>query len=188
MDTFCPTDKEDWRAWLSANHLIKDSVWLIIHKKASPTPNLTWSEAVDEALCFGWIDSTMRPIDGDKYRQYFSKRRPKSHWSKVNKDKVKALIAQGRMEAAGFQSIEIAKANGSWTYLDDVEALVVPEDLQAELAHYEGAVEYFAGLSKSVKKQLLYWVISAKRKETRRKRVVDIAANASQQRMPKQFG
>jgi len=97
MTSYCPKDKADWRNWLKENHLIKDSIWLIFNKKKSPNPNLTWSEAVDEALCFGWIDSTKKSIDDKKYMQYFCKRKPKSNWSKVNKDKVKTLMEQGLM-------------------------------------------------------------------------------------------
>ena len=101
MNTYCPKDKEDWRNWLKKNHVIKDSIWLIFYKQGSPNPNLNWSEAVDEALCFGWIDSTKKSIDNEKYRQYFCKRKPKSNWSKINKDKVKILIEQGLMKEAG---------------------------------------------------------------------------------------
>jgi len=187
MNSYCPKDKEDWRNWLKKNHLIKDSIWLIINKKGSPNPNLNWSEAVDEALCFGWIDSTKKSIDSEKYMQYFCKRKPKSNWSKINKDKVKILIEQGLMEEAGCKSIKIAKENGSWTILDEVEALVIPEDLKEEFANYKGSMEYFDSLSKSAKKILLYWVVSAKRKETRQKRILEIAENASQKLKPKQF-
>jgi uncharacterized protein YdeI (YjbR/CyaY-like superfamily) len=130
----------------------------------------------------------MRPIDEEKYRQYFSKRRPNSHWSRVNKEKVKHLIQQGLMEEAGYGSIEIAKANGSWYFLDEVEALVVPDDLATELSRRPGAREYFADLNKSAKKQLLFWVKSAKRPATRKKRIIEIAKNAEQERKPKQFG
>jgi uncharacterized protein YdeI (YjbR/CyaY-like superfamily) len=187
METFCPKDQEDWRKWLRKNHLIKDSIWLIYYKKDAPNSNLNWSEAVDQALCFGWIDSTARAMDDERYKQYFCKRKPKSNWSKVNKEKVKTLIEQGLMEAAGLKSIEIAKENGSWTFLDPVEALIVPEDLEEQLKSYEGAMEYFEGLGKSVKKGLLYWVISAKRTATRQKRILEIAENASQKRKPKPF-
>ncbi|BDS11536.1 YdeI/OmpD-associated family protein [Aureispira anguillae] len=187
MDSYCPSSKKDWRNWLKKNHLIEDSIWLIIHKKGSPTPNLNWSEAVDEALCFGWIDSTKKTIDKEKYKQYFSKRRPKSTWSKVNKDKVKTLIEQDLMHEEGYKSIKIAKENGSWTMLDQVEALVIPEDLKEEFAKHKGSIEYFESLSKSAKKILLYWVISAKRTETRQKRILEIAVNASKNLKPKQF-
>ena len=119
--------------------------------------------------------------------QYFCKRKPKSNWSKVNKEKVKTLIEQGLMKKAGFDSIKIAKENGSWSFLETVEALEIPEDLKREFTNYEGSFKYFENLSKSSKKILLYWVVSAKRKETRQKRIIEIAENASQKMKPKQF-
>ena len=187
IEDYCPYDKKDWRKWLELNHNKKDAVWLIFYKKKSPNHNLSWSESVDEALCFGWIDSTKRTIDSEKYKQYFSKRKAKSNWSKINKDKVKTLIDQGLMEEEGYKSIEIAKENGSWTILDGVEALIIPEDLTEEFVNYKGSIEYFANLSKSEKKILLHWVVSAKRKETRQKRISEIVENASNNLKPKQF-
>lgn len=186
-EDYCPSCKEDWRTWLALNHLEKEAIWLIFHKKKSPNYNLSWSDSVDEALCFGWIDSTKKRIDDYKYKQYFCKRKAKSNWSKVNKDKVKYLIDQGLMTEEGYKSIEIAKENGSWTILDKVEALILPEDLKEEFANHEGSITYFDSLSKSAKKGLLYWVFSAKRKETRQKRIVEIVENASQNQKPKQF-
>ena len=186
-EDYCPNNKTEWRKWLELNHNNKNAVWLIFHKKKSPNYNLSWSESVDEALCFGWIDSTKKTIDSEQYKQYFTKRKAKSNWSKVNKDKVKTLIDQGLMEAAGHKSIEIAKENGSWTILDAVEALIIPQDLKEELINYKGSMEYFDSLSKSAKKILLYWVVSAKRKETRQKRILEIAENARKNLKPKQF-
>ncbi len=187
VEEFCPMDKNDWRKWLKLNHTKKEAVWLILYKKKSPDHNLSWSESVDEALCFGWIDSTKKTIDSEKYKQYFSKRNPISNWSKINKNKVENLIDQELMEKEGYKSIEIAKENGSWTILDEVEALIVPEDLKEELAHHESSMEYFDSLSKSDKKILLHWVVSAKRKETRQKRISEIRENASSKLKPKQF-
>jgi len=186
-EDYCPYDKKDWRKWLELNHIKKDAVWLIFYKKKSKNHNLSWSESVDEALCFGWIDSTKRTIDSEKYKQYFSKRKVKSNWSKINKDKVKTLIDLGLMQDEGYKSIEIAKKNGSWTILDGVEALIIPKDLKEAFANYQGSMEFFNSLSKSVKKTLLYWVISAKRKETRQKRILEIVENASNNLKPKQF-
>jgi len=186
-EDYCPDDKNDWRKWLELNHNKKEAIWLIFYKKKSPIYNLSWSESVDEALCFGWIDSVKRTIDTEKYKQYFSKRKVKSNWSKINKDKVKILIEQGLMEEEGYKSIKIAKENGSWTILDEVEALVIPEDLKEEFAKYKGSMEYFDSLSKSVKKILLDWVVSAKRKETKQKRILEIVENASKNLKPKQF-
>ncbi len=128
-----------------------------------------------------------KTIDSEKYKQYFSKRKPISNWSKINKNKVKTLIDQGLMKEEGYKSIEIAKENGSWIILDEVEELIIPEDLKEEFANYKGSIEYFGSLSKSVKKVLLYWVVSAKRKETRQKRILEIAKNASKNLKPKQF-
>ena len=187
LEEYCPYDKKDWRNWLELNHHKKEAVWLIFYKKKSPKYNLSWSESVDEALCFGWIDSVKKTIDSETYKQYFSKRKAKSNWSKINKDKVKTLIEQGLMKEEGYKSIEIAKENGSWTILDEVEALVIPDDLKEGFTNFEGSMEFFDSLSKSVKKILLHWVVSAKRKETRQKRVLEIAQNASQNLKPKQF-
>lgn len=187
IETFYPSTQADWREWLQENHLSKQSVWLIYYKKKSKTPSLSWSEAVDEALCFGWIDSTARPIDDEKYMQFFTKRKAKSVWSKINKAKIEKLIATGKMSQAGFESIEKAKENGSWTILDEVEELIIPEDLEAAFQANEGSKDFFMSLSKSAKKMILYWVVSAKQQSTRQKRINEITELASQKLKPKQF-
>jgi uncharacterized protein YdeI (YjbR/CyaY-like superfamily) len=187
LETYCPESRSDWRTWLEKNHQTKQSVWLVYYKASTNIPSLSWSDAVDEALCFGWIDSTKKTIDEERYMQYFSRRKPKSMWSKINKEKVAVLIKSKSMTKAGFDSIEIAKKNGSWTILDEVEALIIPEDLKEELAKFKGSAEYFDNLSKSAKKILLHWVVFAKRPETRQKRIVEIAENASKELKPKQF-
>lgn len=186
-EDFCPNDQKDWRRWLDLNHKKKESVWLIFYKKKSPNYNLSWSDSVDEALCYGWIDSTKRKIDNEKYKQYFCKRKSKSNWSKINKDKIRRLTEQGLMQEEGYKSVEVAKENGSWTILDDVEALLIPKDLTNEFKNYKGSKEYFEGLSNSEKKILLYWIVSAKRKETRHKRILEITENGSKHLKPKQF-
>src|SRR5690606_10495074 len=124
-EEICPKNKNEWRKWLELNHIKKDAVWLIFYKKTSPKYNLSWSESVDESLCFGWIDSTKKTIDTERYKQYFTKRKAKSNWSKINKEKVKNLIDKGLITEAGLKSIEIAKENGSWTILDAVENLEI---------------------------------------------------------------
>ncbi|MGB0870048.1 MAG: YdeI/OmpD-associated family protein [Flavobacteriales bacterium] len=186
-EEYCPSNQQEWRSWLELNHKSKEAVWLVFYKKKSPKYNLSWSQAVDEALCFGWIDSVKKTIDNETYIQYFSKRKPKSNWSKVNKDKVKNLIENGLMKEEGLKSIAIAKENGSWVFLDDVEALIVPEDLKMELENRKGALDFFNSLSDSSKKMFLYWVHSAKRSETRQKRILEIAENANQKLKPKKF-
>ena len=187
VEDYCPENKQDWRKWLELNHDKKDAVWLVFYKKKSPNYNLSCSDSVDEALCFGWIDSTKRTIDTERYMQYFSRRKPKSIWSKINKDKVDYLTSENLMQEAGYKSIELAKKNGSWSMIDEVEALVIPKDLKKEFDKRKGALEYYESLSKSAKKILLGWVILAKRTETRQKRIIEIAENASRKLKPKQF-
>ena len=185
--TYRPNSRLEWRKWLEENHQSEQSIWLVYYKSSTKVPSISWSDAVDEALCFGWIDSTKKTIDAERYMQYFSRRKPKSNWSKINKEKVDKLIRNNLMTKAGLESIETAKQNGSWTLLDEVEALVVPEDLKAELTKHKGATAYFDRLSKSGKKILLHWIVSAKRTETRQKRISEIAENASKNMKPNQF-
>lgn len=187
ITTFCPESQEEWRAWLKENHLSSPSVWLVQHKQKSSRPSITWSESVDEALCFGWIDSTRKTIDEDSYVQFFCKRKPTSNWSKVNKAKVERLIAAGLMTEAGFKSIEIAKKNGSWSRMDEVEELLLPKDLEEAFLTQPGSADYFNSLSKSVKKMILQWVVLAKRPETRQKRIAELVDLAAQKLKPKQF-
>lgn len=176
--TFCPSSQPHWREWLQQHHATEQAVWLIFHKKTSPTPNLTWSQAVDEALCFGWIDSLAQSIDAHTYRQFFSRRKPRSGWSRVNKEKVERLQAAGLLAPAGLASIELAQQNGSWTLLDEVEALLPPPDLAQALAQHPAAAAHFAGLSRTTRRQLLLQLLLAKRPETRQKRIAKIIALA----------
>src|SRR3989338_3413139 len=113
VETYCPQSRTDWRKWLEKNYQSKQSVWLVYYTKKSNLPSISWSEAVDEALCFGWIDSTKKTIDDVSFMQFFSKRRPKSNWSKINKEKVQQLIENGRMTQAGLDSIETCLCHSS---------------------------------------------------------------------------
>ena len=187
METFCPASREEWRQWLKENHSSRQSVWVVQYKQKSAKPSIPWSDSVDEALCFGWIDSTRKTIDEESFVQFFTKRKPTSNWSKINKAKVERLIEEGLMTEAGLHSIEVAKKNGSWSILDDVEELVVPKDLQEAFQLQSGSGDYFDNLSKSVKKMILQWVALAKRPETRQKRIAEIAELAAQKLKPKQF-
>jgi uncharacterized protein YdeI (YjbR/CyaY-like superfamily) len=184
ISTFSPSNRQQWREWLEQNHDHKQSVWLIYHKKSAEIPTITWSEAVTEALCFGWIDSTSKPLDGQRFMQFFSKRKPDSGWSKINKDKVKKLIEAGLMAGAGFAVIEIAKQNGSWCLLDEVERLAVPQDLETALAGNPVAHEFFQSLSRSDKRNLLQWLVLAKKNETRQKRINEIVEFTKQKLKP----
>jgi uncharacterized protein YdeI (YjbR/CyaY-like superfamily) len=187
IETFCPTSQIDWREWLQQNYSSKQSIWLVCYTKKSNMPTLSWSEAVDEALCFGWIDSTRKTIDSESFIQFFSRRKPNGTWSKVNKEKIKQLIDAGLMREAGFESIEKAKQNGSWKILDEVEELIIPPDLEKAFESQTGSKDFFLSLSKSVRKAILQWLVLAKQPETRQKRISEIAERANQKLKPKQF-
>ena len=188
IETFYPKNRTEWRAWLQANHNSKQSVWLIYFKKGLGFPAVLYNEAVDEALCFGWIDTKLKPVDEEKFMQYFSKRKVNSVWSKVNKEKILRLIDQGLMTKAGEDSIEVAKQNGSWTILDDAEALILPKDLEAEFDKRPNAKQFFLSLSRSDKRNIIQWLVLAKRPRTRQKRITDIVEFSNQHQKPKQFG
>lgn len=179
--------RTDWRKWLEKNHQSKQSIWLVYFKSSTKVPSVSWSEAVDEALCFGWIDSTKKTIDKERYMQYFSRRKPNSTWSKINKEKVAKLIQNNLMTKAGFDSIETAKQNGTWLIMDDVEKVIIPEDLRIALNKNESSMEFFQSQSKSIKKAMLHWVVIAKRTETRKKRIAEIARLAAKGIRPNQF-
>ena len=140
---FRPANRQEWREWLQRNHTCEQPIWLVYHKKSAPVPTLTWSEAVEEALCFGWIDSLSRPLDEERYQQFFTKRKPGGGWSKRNKQKVQNLIEAGLMAPAGFKAIERAKQNGSWNLLDGVDELLIPPDLDRALARKPVARTFF---------------------------------------------
>jgi uncharacterized protein YdeI (YjbR/CyaY-like superfamily) len=171
QETFTPKNFTSWYNWLKENHQTKDSVWVIFYKKSSGIPSITWSESVDGALCYGWIDSTKQSIDSEKYMQYFGKRKAKSTWSKVNKDKVEKLSSQGLMHEAGLKIIEQAKQNGSWNILDSMDNLEIPDNLQKAFNENPKAKEFYDSLSDSKKKSILGWLIMAKREETKLKRI-----------------
>lgn len=185
VKVFCPESTQQWRAWLQENHDTENAVWVIFYKNKSQNPIISWSDAVDEALCFGWIDSIAKPIDEEKFMRFFSRRKPKSVWSRINKQKVERLISAGLMTKKGIESIEVARENGSWTILDDAESLIIPADLETELEKKPNAKSYFLSLSKSDKKNILQWIVLAKRAETRQRRIVEIAEIAAQNLKPK---
>lgn len=178
VETFHAKTRADWRKWLEKNHLTEKSVWLIIYRKESDIPSIYYPEAVDEALCFGWIDSKPNKRDNNSYFQFFSKRNPKSNWSKVNKEKVDKLIAQGLMESKGLEMIEIAKQNGTWTALDEVEKFTIPDDLKELFEKNKTALENWEKFSRSSKRGILEWIMNAKRPETRKKRIEETLALA----------
>lgn len=187
IETFRPKSQQEWRNWLKKNHKKKEAVWLMMYRKETGEPTISWSEAVDEALCFGWIDSKSKAIDKEKFIQFFSRRKLNSTWSKINKAKIGQLIEEGRMTQAGLDVIEIAKKNGSWNILNDVDAMIVPEDLMKAFRRHPGSKKYFMSLSNSMKKMLLQHLVLAKRPETRQRRIDEIAELAAKGEVPKQF-
>jgi uncharacterized protein YdeI (YjbR/CyaY-like superfamily) len=184
-ETVTPADREAWRAWLEEHHTQPDGIWLVYFKKgAAPPGGLTYDEAVEEALCFGWIDSKVRPAGDERRRQWFSPRRTGSIWSRLNKERIERVTAAGLMAPAGETKIDAAKADGSWSRYDDVEDLVVPDDLAAALAEAPGARAAYEGFAPSVRKAILFWVASAKRPDTRRRRIVRVVEAASRSEAP----
>ncbi len=187
IETFYPTSQQQWRQWLEENHRSKQAVWLVHYKKKSSVASITWSEAVDEALCFGWIDSVRKTLDSETFVQFFSKRKPNGTWSKVNKEKIRQLVEAGLMTQAGLESIETAKQNGSWTILDEVEELILPNDLEMEFNTQPGSKDFFLSLSRSVRKAMLQWLVLAKQPETRQKRIREITKLAALKQKPNRF-
>lgn len=179
VKTFYAKDQETWRTWLEANHQMEKSVWLIIYHKESRTPSIYYEEAVDEALCFGWIDSKPNKRDKESYFQFFAKRNPRSNWSRKNKLKVEKLIKEGRMHTSGFEMIKIARQNGTWNALDEVENLTVPDDLQAAFELHPEAFKNFQAFPPSSKRAILEWILNAKKPETRQKRIEETVAKAA---------
>lgn len=182
-----PQSPKTWRTWLAKNYNSAETVWVVVSKKDADKPTLSRSEAVDEALCYGWIDGTTRSLDDHYFLQSFCRRKPKSVWSKINKDKVARFIKEGRMAPPGMESIATARANGYWSILDDVEALVIPADLEKELKKKAAANTYFKALSRSDKKRLLQWIVMAQRADTRQKRIDEIVTTAAAGSKPPQF-
>jgi uncharacterized protein YdeI (YjbR/CyaY-like superfamily) len=172
-------DRAAWRKWLKSNHAKSPGIWLVFDKKSSRADRLKYGDAVEEALCYGWVDSLLRPIDDAQYKQYFSPRKPKSAWSKSNKDRVERLIAQGLMAKPGLDAIEVAKTNGMWTHFDSIEALEVPDDLAKALKAKPAAAKNFDGFPASTRKQFLYWLNNVKRPENRAKRIKEIVRRAA---------
>jgi len=187
VNSFYAESIKDWRNWLSENHDKETSVWLIIYKKHSSKPSITYSEAVDKALCFGWIDSKPNKRDDESYYQFFAKRNPKSNWSRVNKEKVARLIEENRMAKAGLQMIELAKESGTWTALDAVENLEIPEDMQALFDQKPEAFKNWENFPRSVKRGILEWIFTAKRPATREKRVRETVELAEKNIRANQF-
>ncbi|MGL4610343.1 MAG: YdeI/OmpD-associated family protein [Trueperaceae bacterium] len=173
-------DRATFRAWLEHHHTTSPGIWLVYYKKNSGQPSISYPEAVKEALCFGWIDSKVNSLDDKRYMQVFTPRKPKSVWSALNKKYIAELQEQKRMTAAGLKCIAIAKQNGMWESLDKIEALEIPDDLANLFSKNKKAKENFATFPPSSKKNILQWIASAKRGETRQKRLEETVTLAAQ--------
>jgi uncharacterized protein YdeI (YjbR/CyaY-like superfamily) len=179
VTTLVASTTADWRAWLARNCRSEKEVWLVIHHQDSGTPSVRYHEAIEHALCYGWIDSHARRHDADSSRLRFTPRNPRSTWSRVNRQRAARMIELGLMTEHGRALIELAKAKGTWQVLPDGETSAVPDDLQALLDRNEAAFENFQKFPPSSKRLILEWIATAKKPDTRRRRIVqtvDLAA------------
>ena len=172
-DIFHATDRKSWRSWLKANHKKEKGLWLIFYKISSGKTCVNYSEAVEEALCYGWIDSRKKKLDESRSIQFFSPRKLKSYWSSINKERVTKLITKRKMTRAGMEIIDLAKKNGSWDALNEVDKIIIPGDLLTALEENTAASEHFNAFPKSSKKIILTWILNAKTPGTRSKRIVE---------------
>lgn len=173
QEHYFKTDKE-WREWLDKNHKISKGIYLIFYKVAHENESMRWEDAVKIALCFGWIDSTVKSLGNGKRRQYFTPRNPKSVWSALNKRYIEELLRSDLMHESGLEKIIIAKKNGSWTALDDVENGIIPKDLKIEFDNHPVAFKNYQNFAASYRKSYLYWLNQAKREATRQNRITEI--------------
>lgn len=173
MEYYFKNDTE-WRLWLSQNYSLSEGIYLIFYKVENKEESMRWEEAVKVALCYGWIDSTVKSLGNGKRRQYFCPRNPKSVWSALNKRHLIVLKKEKLIHESGLKSIKIAKQNGSWTTLDDVEKGIIPKELQYAFDNNSKAFENYNSFAPSYRKSYLYWLNQAKRETTRQKRIAEI--------------
>jgi uncharacterized protein YdeI (YjbR/CyaY-like superfamily) len=169
-----PKSRAAWRAWLEKNHASSSGIWLVYAKKHTGIPSLTYADAVEEALCFGWIDSLLHPIDDSFYKQVFTPRKLASRWSALNKRRVEKLIAAGHMTAAGMKTIELAKTTGTWEAHAETEALTMPPELKKALDGNASARKNWPTYTASQQKGFLRMLQDAKTPDTRAKRIARI--------------
>jgi uncharacterized protein YdeI (YjbR/CyaY-like superfamily) len=186
-ESFEPDTRKDWRDWLKKNHKTSDGVWLILRKKNSDLPRVDLESACEELVCFGWVDSRPAKLDAKRSKLLCTPRREQSAWSKLNKDRYARMSAQGKIEKAGQIAAELAKKNGRWSALDDVEKLVIPADLKKELSKYESASKNFNAFPPSARRGILEWIMQAKKPETRAARVEKTATLAAKNERANQW-
>jgi uncharacterized protein YdeI (YjbR/CyaY-like superfamily) len=175
-----PQTRAEWRSWLAQNQTRKEGIWLIRYKKETGKLRFDYDEAVEEALCFGWIDSRPNKLDEERSLLWFAPRKAGTGWSKLNKDRVERLTEQGLMMPVGLAKVEAAKQDGSWNALDAIEALEIPPDLAQALTAYKSAKQNFEAFPKSAKRGILEWIAAAKKPETRAKRIQETAQLANE--------
>lgn len=185
-DTFQPASRKQWRDWLQGHHGRTEGIWLVVWKKASGQANLDYDAAVDEALCFGWIDSKPRSLDERRSMRWFAPRKPGTGWSRANKLRIERAIAGGGMTVAGMAKIDAAKRDGSWAKLDDVENLIIPPDLALALTRTRGTA-HFDAFPRTVKRSILEWIGQAKRPKTRAMRIDQTAVLAARNERANQW-
>ena len=171
--------RAQWRAWLESNHDSERGVWLCSWKKATGRPACPYSEVVEEAICFGWIDSTTSALDEERGLQLLTPRKAKSTWTRLNRRRAAQLEEAGLMTDAGRRAVEVAMTNGWWTILDPVEDLIEPDDLAAALDAHVEARSNWDGFPPSARKMMLWWVISAVRDDTRSRRIAEVVQSAA---------
>ncbi|MDE2868597.1 MAG: YdeI/OmpD-associated family protein [Chloroflexota bacterium] len=172
-----------WRDWLHRNHDVSSGVWLVVWKKHSGKPALAYSDTVDEALAYGWIDSRTNRLDDERATRWFCPRNPTSPWSRINRAKIARLVEEGRLQPAGQALVDAARANGAWTISNEIEDLVIPEDLAEALQSNPSAEAHFARFPASAKKIILWWIKSAKTAPTRARRIATTVERAAENRM-----
>ncbi len=172
-------DRATWHDWLEAHHATARGVWLVTWRPRTRRPRLEYEDAIQEALCYGWVDSTGGHVDDERGKLYFAPRKPGGVWAASNKARIERLIAEGRMRPAGLAAIERARVDGSWGILDGPERLEVPPDLARALEEQPAAAGSFAGFPPSARKMMLAWIAMARRPETRAERIARIAESAA---------
>ncbi len=166
-------DRKAWRAWLAKNHDKEKSAWLVTPHKGKATTDLDYNSAVEEALCFGWVDSTANTYDASNTVQYYAPRRPGSKWSITNHERVARMVKEGLMTPAGQAMIDLAKRTGTWDMFVGAQNAIVPDDLQRAFTRSKTALKHFTAFPPSSKRLILEWIASAKRPETRSKRIAE---------------
>lgn len=181
------TTRSQWRAWLRQHHARADGIWVVTHKKAQGRKHVRYADIVEEALCFGWIDSKPRALDEARSMLWIAPRKPGTNWSRLNRERVARLTRDGLMSAAGQRKVDAAQQDGSWSRLDAVDAITIPPDLAEAFRAHPGSAANFAGFPPFTKRAILEWIMIAKRAETRSARILETATLAARNERANQW-